>query len=429
MKRGIFFAAMLILFLIPLISASQIDLNKQTFNQGETLFAKISGNFVDQITQDSVHFYRGHVEIGLDSDIERIGEDYFIYSLLQGRSEGNYSLRIENVRHYKATSVIDDDISENFTISNTTADFSINPGFVSLLDSDKSFSVGLKNLVDERINIEINSNSRILPEEGTFDINVGAEKTINFDLNNPEEKEEIVFSSGNTEYTLTIFIDGGSPVTGDLEEKDIDFGVGSLDISMSTDSNTKRIVYLKNTGKSNLKDVEIGVSEGLRDYVSLSPSTINNLDVNESEKIELLINSGSEEKTISGDIIAYSDTENVSTSSRVVLDFLPRFVSNNTGEEVGNENEQGNKNKLCAELGAEICSDTQVCEGDISQAKDGTCCFGTCSEESSGFGGTSKWVGWVLLVLIILIVFWFFKSKYKKAGKSKNGLSKFLKKK
>ena len=50
----------LALFLFPIISAVEIEM-KDNFDQGETLIAKISGNFYEAISEENVIFYRGHV--------------------------------------------------------------------------------------------------------------------------------------------------------------------------------------------------------------------------------------------------------------------------------------------------------------------------------------------------------------------------------
>src|SRR3989344_8001940 len=52
---------------ISLISAAEINFirteNSSDFNQGETLIAKVSGNFIEQPTSNNVFFYRSHVRV------------------------------------------------------------------------------------------------------------------------------------------------------------------------------------------------------------------------------------------------------------------------------------------------------------------------------------------------------------------------------
>ena len=126
MKRTI-----LILFLLifPLISAVEIDM-KDEFDQGETLMAKISGNFLEQVKKENILFYREHVRVPLEYDLAKIDNEYYVYAELGNKEPNNYSLRIENVNYMKGATVVDDDLIKEFIITEEVADFSINPGFV-----------------------------------------------------------------------------------------------------------------------------------------------------------------------------------------------------------------------------------------------------------------------------------------------------------
>ncbi len=418
MKKINILLFLFLLFLFPLVSASQIELSKQEFDSGETLFAQISGNFVDQITSQNVNFYRGHVKIPMVYEVEKIDEEFYVYALLTGKDEGNYSLRIEGVRYYKATEVTDETIRENFTISNRTADFSISPGFLS---TTSGFSVELQNLVDKRITVGVNSSSRVEPESEELKLNIGEKKSFSFGLNSPQSKETISFKTENTEYVFTLFVSSGSATPTEEFEKDFMFETQAIEVSMATKSETKRVIYLKNTGEADLTGVELNVSGILQPYIEFNPSRIDELDSNESVKIELSIISDVEEATLEGLVTAYVFEENLTTSSVIILDFVKDFIPQE------GQSEETASAKYCEEVGGEICGESFECDGDIFYAQDGTCCLGSCEPVSES--STGKWIGWALVVLVVLIVFWFFKSKYKKAGTKKSGLLKFLKKK
>src|SRR3990167_3111664 len=98
MKREI--AILLILFLFPVASAVQVD-TKSEFSQGETLLAKISGNFINPLTKENIFFYRGHVRTPTIYEISKTNNDYYLYAQLLGKASGNYSLAIENTRYMK----------------------------------------------------------------------------------------------------------------------------------------------------------------------------------------------------------------------------------------------------------------------------------------------------------------------------------------
>ncbi len=61
--KKIFFIILLILIL-PAISAIEFDM-KAEFAQGETLMAKVSGNFIEPIINENIFLYRGHIRVPL----------------------------------------------------------------------------------------------------------------------------------------------------------------------------------------------------------------------------------------------------------------------------------------------------------------------------------------------------------------------------
>ena len=64
---------------------------------------------------------------------------------------------------------------------------------------------------------------------------------------------------------------------------------------MPTNSDAKRIIYLRNTGETDLEDIFITISPLLEPYISLSIDEIDDLEANTSEKIELFLLSDLEE--------------------------------------------------------------------------------------------------------------------------------------
>src|SRR3989344_4174790 len=112
--KSFLFLAIFSLMILPQISAVEVIMDS-SFSSGETLLAKISGNFIDQITRENVFFYRGHVKIPAIYGVVKIEDEFYIYSISTGKTQGNYSLAIEGVRYMRATEVVDDDIILNFT--------------------------------------------------------------------------------------------------------------------------------------------------------------------------------------------------------------------------------------------------------------------------------------------------------------------------
>ncbi len=78
----------ILILLIPLISSLEFEM-KTEFDQGETLLAVVSGNFLDQITEDNVFFYKAHVRTPMVYDVGKINEDFYIYAMLTEKEQGN----------------------------------------------------------------------------------------------------------------------------------------------------------------------------------------------------------------------------------------------------------------------------------------------------------------------------------------------------
>ena len=95
MKKLIIILILLLIF--PLISSVEFE-TKTEFDQGETLVAVVSGNFLDQVTRDKIFFYREHVRIPVVYEVGKINDDFYIYAMLTGKEQGNYSVKIKDVR-------------------------------------------------------------------------------------------------------------------------------------------------------------------------------------------------------------------------------------------------------------------------------------------------------------------------------------------
>lgn len=213
MKKIIFFFVLLFL-LFPLISAVEFDV-KANFSQGETLMAKVSGNFLEPVLKENIFFYRGHVKIPVEYDIAKIDEDYYIYALLGDKSPDNYSVAVEGVSYKEGTETVEKNIIRNFTITNETADFSVNPGFIITEDN---FSIEIQNLKDYSIIIKIDEN-KTETEGGFFSfffqstdsenesviVKSGEIKNINFELGNETSFRKILLSTENLEYKIPVY--------------------------------------------------------------------------------------------------------------------------------------------------------------------------------------------------------------------------------
>ena len=389
-----------VLFL-PLISSVEFEM-KTKFAQGETLMAVVSGNFLDQITRDNIFFYKGHVRIPTIYEVGKINEDFYIYAMLTGKEQGNYSLMIKDVRYMKGVEITDEDIVKNFTITENTTDFSLNPGFIITSDN---FFLEVQNLQEKRITIQIDAPETFISED-SLEVKSGEIKRINFKLNeevlnSSSVYEKINLSSENTYYSVPVFVTAIN-VTEEEKELNFKFEPDMVDVSMATDSDATRIIYILNTGKD-AENISISVSPLLEPYVNVSPQKINTLEEGSVEKIEIFITSGAEEIILEGQILAKA--ENFTSSLTLILDFIKDFIPEEPEEDI--------IITTCAQLEGIICGEEERCTGETSPTKDGICCFAPAVCEETPKKQTGKIIGWGIVVLVILFLFWFFK-KYKK---------------
>lgn len=180
-----------------------IDMN-QEYSQGETIIAKVSGSFIDPLLEENVFFYRSYVRIPMDYDVIKIGNNYYIKVSLIGKSENNYSIQIKNVRYYDSGLLSTKTVIKNFTINNSTADFAIDPGFVS---SSNDFYIKLQNLKDASLDINIkgftgisNQNSVILGPSETYFLNFQINPLTTLTLG------VIELNSGNLKYSIPTYL-------------------------------------------------------------------------------------------------------------------------------------------------------------------------------------------------------------------------------
>jgi len=411
------FLLTIFLLSISIISAAEIQFikNSSDFDKGETLIAKVTGNFLEQVTEDNVFFYRNHVRVPIVYEISEINDDFYVYALLTGKNQGNYSLSLENVKYMNGAQESEEDIVKNFTINENTSDFSVEPGFVI---GDRGFSLEIQNLQGAQIKISITTSERLLSLK-EINLQSGEVKKIDFQLDNEGNSfsEEIKLTSEKTEYSIPVFLTsnltssngtgGGETSNGDSEKESFRFEPDAVSVSMATDSTSKRIVYLLNTGNKDITDITFSITSSLEPYVTIdSPEDI---DKNSTGRVEITIESDNEEKLIQGEITA--ETENYSSDLKLNLNFISDYVPPE------GENEDEVIVTTCSDLKGNICSENQECSGEVAYTKDGVCCLSSASCQEAKKSSTGKVIGWLIVAFVVLLLLWFFK-RYKRVRPS-----------
>jgi hypothetical protein len=405
MKRSavVLFILILILLILPSIYAVEFSMG-ENFMQGETIITKVSGNFITPITRDNIFFYRGHVSSPMQYDVSKIGDDYYIYALTAGKNSGDYFLSIQNVQYMKGTQISDEKIIKNFSITNETADFLVKPGFIV---SENNFYLEIQNLKDNSIDVNIKTETGkrdifILPEknkEFLVSLNPGELKKINFELGaGGQTFQTIELSSSNgTFYEIPVYI--FSVLEG--QEKTFRFESSELIFSILTNTRTKKTIILQNTGDNDLENISLSLPDSLKPYANLSVNKIETLGSNSDFSIELSLFSLLE-KDVEGTLKA--ETENDTAKLFISLNFISNYTNKTSST------------KTCAELnGTLFNTETEKCDGEYENVKDGWCCFGTISpiEKNS----SQKIIAAIIVILITIVLIWFYFAKYRRTKK------------
>lgn len=384
MKKGVIFFMSLVVLLSSLsfISAIEITINPE-FKSGETIQAKISGNFLNPLSKEDILFYRGHVKVPFDYDLAQIEEEYYI-SATQEKQPGNYSIEIKDAKFWRGSELVEEDIIIPFEIINQTAEFSIDKGYIV---TNEDFYIQVQNLAEEKLTITSISNS----QEKNISLKSGDIAKINFDKTDfmANRLDKLELSSTNLKYEIPIYI-----FLGESEETEKETGLKLvididestyLNISMPTNSTIKRIIYLYNSGNETMENITLSLSNSLKDFVKLSAYEIDELEANSSVKIEMQINSANENYSIQGQLKTKTSTD--------FYKYIPISIKFIKGYE-----------PKAGEYGENITAPGKIIKpGDLTK------------NEETETGSTGKIIGWTILILVLIFLAWFFLKKYKGA--------------
>lgn len=409
--RGVVLVLLFILFFRE-CSAVSVEM-KGDFSQGETLIAKFSGYFLEPILRENIIFYRNHIRIPMESDVARIGENYFIYANLLGKGPNNYSLVIRGVRHMDFTEITEEDIVRNFSITSNWAGFSVNPGFIS---SDDDFFIEARNLRDEEIilNIKIIPSGDKTTAEDSIMVNPQGIKKVKFPLLAFDNGvNNIELSSGGLTYEIPVAAYLQAQEQQEQKEKgEFKLEPSFLNISVSTNSTANRTIYLYNTGQRVLENISVSASNILKPYVNLSVKEIKSLKNGTGMTIRLYVLPFDKEQNLQGHIKAKTGDGTIITYSEISLYFVEGYVP-------PPEEQQAPPSSLtCSEHKGVICTSDKICVGERITAKNGNCCLGICSSKEPE-GQKGRTIGVIILAVIVAALIFFY-IKFKKAKKPVN---------
>lgn len=416
MKKNVIIFGMIFILLFPIISAVEFNIN-QNFSQGETIIAKLSGNFLTPITNNNIFFYDGHTQIPMVYNVVKAGNDYYFYALTSGKSAGDYSVSVQNVQYMKGAEVVSDNIGANFSITNNTVAFSVKPGAIS---TSGDFSIEVQNLQDRQITINVNNlaNSsvrEIFSSDSSLQLGSGEIKKISFTLGDGSSGlRTIKLNSGNFTYQIPVYVLSSQMQEAPVQSFSID--PPQLFISLPTNTTIKRTILFYNTGNYDLQNISISLPDSLKSSLNLSNYSLNNLSVKSGIPIDLFFFSLSEQKA-EGYLKAKSG--NVSGTFLVSVNFVKNLNVSNQSQSI--------LTKTCAQFNGTVCAYGEQCDKTPIDAKDSNnCCLGNCAKPQAGSSGQT--IGIILLAVVFLIMIFFY-LKYKKAKRKPVNLLEVAKEK
>jgi hypothetical protein len=399
MKKSIFLSIILLIFSLSIVSALS-DNAKDIYSPGETMIVKISGNILDSIEKGDLKFYRGHVEVPLDFDLKKLGDNYYFWASAP-LNENNYSFVIKDVLTYSEGKQIAIDYARNFSVIGNLTSYSIRPGFIY---SDSDFSLTLKLNEDESKSISLD-----FPIKRNVTIKPG-ENTLNFEISSVVGEKLMLLKVG--EYIVPAYIIGKDP---EPIRRSILLNPRLISGTIFISDGFPIRIKLLNNGNTNINDLNIKYNQTI---FSLSRTSFSNLDKDSEIDFNLSIN----QKYLKDNLSIQDSIELIFDNSTLSLPINITLTDNKTNADIA-QNNSYNYLYNCVELGGTRCESGTTCsiEGIISKDSVGNnCCKGTCIKPN--VKGKS-WTGYIIF-LIILIVIISILIKYKMTGKKKNPLEK-----
>ena len=370
MKKFIFIFILLFVS-INFISAAEITVREEVL-KGETMIAKISGNFIQPLTESNIHFYRRHMPTSMGFyDLIKIQEEYYLYvNIPLEKIADNYSIVVKDATYKVGTQTITSDFFGNFTIPEEEVPFTLTPG---ILISDTNYTIDILNLEPNTIVVEYKQ-----IEYGT----------------QPEPS-----GNGFIADILGLF-------EGESGGEEIETGYVNL---LSGQTKTIEILPQNYLG---FQEIEFNYENDSYAVLAwIEEEIIDPENDTEPGNVTIVDNETIEEETF--------EEENITVEPEEEKTFFEKLF----GKDDENETEEiiipeGGALETCDEMGGQVCSEGFACSIDIVYAESSLCCLGECEvvEKNS----TGKTIGWIIIIIVVLFLTWFFKKKYKAKPKPVN---------
>ena len=419
MKKAVLSVILLACILsFSLVSAIDITLSKSSYYSGETLQAEIPDAFPTPLLTSNVKIYSqdsAH-EFPTQKGIVKSNGKYLFYASLPETS-GNYIIKIEDIKHYESSTLVDSVIQNSFSIVSTNASYlAITPGAIL---ATQDFRVTIKSY-------------------------------------NAYQKIDVSFSPSNFQQSFSLGYSDSKiitvPITGITEFTDSTLKVGSYNIPVLV--SPPNAVQINRSNETEIPEFIGNLADLIAmDTNQLNASMFSNYDYlfqivivnkNKSQALQdVSLSSPSQSVKISPEIIpvlSHEEVINLTVNTAYNLDTSLKInYKNNTISipiqiEIVNNIEDTQSNiptadseKTCDQLAGKQCdyANKEKCSVPLRLAKDGDCCVAKCEVPSSN--NTGIIVGVIILVILAAIGFVLYQ-QYKK-GNAPEFVNNLLRKK
>jgi hypothetical protein len=427
-----------ILFLMLIISSQLVNcivfnLNEDQLKKDQPLIGKIQGVFTNGLSASNIFFYRGDMRVPFNPVLKKIQDDYYLYVDCEGKSSGNYTIKIQGVSYLQNGKLTNEDIIKNFSISEDIVDFSLSPG---IIDTDKDFFITLKNKAesDLKISIEVNpenkgnreiliyDNGETLDKEDII-LKIGEIRILKFVLGNEGQSGlyNLSFKSDTLNYDIPVYVLSNP---NSYESDKMEWQYSSINFTgLNIKRGNLKIIGLANLKSEELNDVSFSVSDSIKNYVKVLNQSV---DLKKGLN-EIYLNISSENVgELQGLISALFGQEITSMSLKISFigeNEKPKNGTNTINNTVSENFGIGEAKLRCSDLGGHLCDIEQTCgNGGVKQvSKDDDesqfCCVGgECLNTKPNTNSGNSKLGIILiliLILIVIVIFFKFKSAKK----------------
>lgn len=380
------------LLLINYAGAISSDIKNGSYSPSETMLIKIDGNILAALSADNVKFYRGHVEVPVEYDLKKLGDNYYIWALAP-TSENNYSLLVEDITTTISGVTAKVNYQANFSVSGDIVDYNIKPGFIF---NEKKFDIDV--FLNEDVNKEITTS---FMTSSNFTLKPGA-NTISFDTGNLPQNttQPMIITIGK--YALPVYIIGLGAVSSaeNASLPSFYFSPKRIEAEINSISDFKnKELRIVNDGDKDLK-ITIGYNKSIfssssKENVTIGAKEIYSFNISLIELPKDEISEIISAKSNSSSAIAIIEIARVGNATNVTTTYSDTFGKE--GEKV---------NYYCIELRGAICSSSETCVGTTLDALDGACCIassagnGVCAKETTS--SSYAWIGYLLIVIVVI---------------------------